>query len=90
MTDVHESWHRMTVWKCPLCDVVDGSAGAKDMPLCIGPTLEPHPPTPLQERLYVAADEPRPVYEVIKADKQPSWREQHYAAGGGNHGGTDR
>ena len=52
----HESWHRMTVWKCPYCDVVDGPSGAAEMPLCVGPTTEPHPPVLLVERTYMAQE----------------------------------
>lgn len=55
----HASWHRMVVWKCPYCDVVDGANGAADMPVCVGPSAEPHPAILLAERTYVALDEQR-------------------------------
>lgn len=53
----HESWHQMTVWKCPYCAAVDGPEGAAEMPMCVGPTADPHPAVLLAERTYVALED---------------------------------
>lgn len=56
----HPSWTEMTVWKCSLCEVVDGPSGAAEMPMCVGPTDNPHPPVLLSERTYVASPRKEP------------------------------